>query len=81
MNQLSTGTADYETRSASSGGSKTIDEFCHSHHFSRSFYYQMKKLGIGPDEMRHGATVRITHEAERRWQQQGEQRAKEITTA
>jgi hypothetical protein len=41
----------------------------------------MKKAGIGPDEMRHKSVVRITHAAERRWQQRGEQRAREVTAA
>jgi hypothetical protein len=76
MSQLSTGAADYE-KPTSSGGSKTIEEFCRDHSLSRSFYYKMKKLGIGPDEMRHGGTVRITHQAEAAWQQRGEQRARE----
>jgi hypothetical protein len=76
MSQLSTGAADYE-KPATSGGSKTIDEFCRDNRISRSFYYQMKKAGIGPDEMRYGAAVRISHRAELAWQQRGEQRAKE----
>ena len=80
MSQLSTGLSDSEKPASSGGSSKTIDEFCHDHHLSRSAYYIMKKAGVGPDEMRpHGTIVRITREAEQRWQQQGEQRAKEVT--
>jgi hypothetical protein len=80
MSQLSTGAADYE-KPASTGGSKTIGEFCDDNRISRSFYYQMKRLGIGPDEMRHASAVRITHEAEKRWQEAGERRAREVTAA
>jgi hypothetical protein len=76
MSIMSTGAADCE-KPRSSSGSKTIEEFCHDHSISRSFYYKMKKLGIGPDEMRHGTAVRITREAEMRWMQRGEQRARE----
>jgi hypothetical protein len=77
MSQLSTGLADCE-KPASSGGSKTVDEFCRSNRISRSFYYKMRRLGIGPDEMRYGTIVRITHAAELAWQRRGEQRAREV---
>jgi hypothetical protein len=80
MSQLSTGAADYE-KPTTSGGSKTVDEFCRDNRISRSFYYKMRRLGIGPNEMRYGTIVRITHAAEAAWQQRGEQRAKEMTTA
>jgi hypothetical protein len=75
MSQFSTGVADCE-KPASSGGSKTIDEFCRDHHLSRSAYYIMKKAGVGPDEMRpHGTIVRITARAEADWQRRGELQA------
>jgi hypothetical protein len=80
MSQLSTGLADGE-KPTSSGGSKTVDEFCRDNRISRSFYYKMRRLGIGPDEMRHGAIVRITREAEAAWQRRGEARAREMTAA
>jgi hypothetical protein len=76
MSHLNTGAADYE-KPPSSDGSKTIEEFCSDHRLSRSFYYKMKRLGVGPDEMRHGTAVRITREAEKRWMQRGERRARE----
>jgi hypothetical protein len=77
MSQQSTALSDFETP-ASSGGSKTIDEFCRDNRISRSFYYKMRNAGIGPDEMRFNTIVRITREAERRWQQRGETRVAEI---
>jgi hypothetical protein len=75
MSQLSTGAADYEK--PASGGSKTITEFCRDHRISRSFFYKMRALGIGPDELHVNSCVRITHQAEAAWMQRGEQRARE----
>jgi hypothetical protein len=49
--------------------SLTIKEFCKRHHISRGKYFDMRKAGIGPAEMRLGrALVRITDEADRAWQ-------------
>ena len=72
MSQQSTALSDFE-KPASSGGSKTIEEFCRDNRISRSFYYKMKHAGIGPDEMRYNTIVRITHAAETAWQRRGEQ--------
>jgi hypothetical protein len=74
MSQQSTALSDCE-KPPSSGGSKTVDEFCRDNRISRSFYYKMRKAGIGPDEMRYGSIVRITHAAEARWQQRGESKS------
>jgi hypothetical protein len=50
-------------------GSRTIDQFCAHHNFSRAYYFAMRKAGLGPIEMRFGRTmVRISNEAERAWQ-------------
>jgi hypothetical protein len=49
-------------------GSRTINQFCARHHFSRAFYFAMRKAGLGPVEMRIGGLVRISDEAERAWQ-------------
>ena len=46
-----------------------ISEFCARHGISRGKYFGMRKVGIGPAEMRLGpGTVRITREAELDWQ-------------
>jgi hypothetical protein len=71
MSKLSTGRSDSE-KPASSGGSKTIEEFCRDNRISRSFYYKMRNAGIGPGEMRFGSIVRITRAAEAAWQAPGE---------
>jgi hypothetical protein len=77
MSQQSTAISDFEK--PASGGSKTISEFCRDHRISRSFFYKMRALGIGPDELHVNSCVRVTFEAEKRWQQRGEQRARELT--
>jgi hypothetical protein len=49
-------------------GSQTIPQFCASEAISRAFYYDLKKVGRGPREMRHGdGCVRISAEARRDW--------------
>jgi len=41
--------------------------FCKAHGISESFYHQLQNEGLGPDEMRVGSRVFITHEAAARW--------------
>ena len=41
--------------------------FCRSHGLSESFYHKLKNEGLGPDELRLGSKVLITHEAAARW--------------
>lgn len=48
-------------------GSKTIAEWCASHHFSRSFFYLLDKQGKAPRTMQIGAARRISDEADRAW--------------
>lgn len=45
-----------------------INEFCWRNAIGPGTYHKMKRLGLGPDEMRFNNVVRITVEAERRWQ-------------
>jgi hypothetical protein len=55
----------------------TISEFCDAHRISRAHYYNLKKLGQGPDEARAGdRTVIITMEAAARWRRQREKAAR-----
>jgi hypothetical protein len=54
----------------------TISEFCNAHRISRAHYYNLKKLGQGPDEARASdRTVLITIEAAARWRRQRERAA------
>jgi hypothetical protein len=50
----------------------TIPEFCDAHRISRAHYYNLKRLGEGPDEARAGDRVFITMEAAARWRRQRE---------
>jgi hypothetical protein len=46
----------------------SIPEFCVRNGFGTGTYHKLKRLGLGPDEMRVGNLIRITAEAELRWQ-------------
>jgi hypothetical protein len=46
--------------------------FCKAHGISESFYHQLQNEGLGPDEMRLGSRVFITHEAAARWRAERE---------
>jgi hypothetical protein len=47
----------------------SINEICRRNRISRGKYFAMRRVGIGPVEMRLGPnTVRITREAELDWQ-------------
>jgi len=48
-------------------GSYSIDQFCELHSFSRSFYYEIAKLGQGPQTFRVGRSTRISHQANVEW--------------
>ena len=54
-----------------SEASKTIAEFCHAKHLSKTSYYELKRRGLNPDELRipNSKIVRITPEAEAAWDQ------------
>ena len=45
----------------------SIASFCVAHGISEAFYFKLKNQGLGPDEMRLGSRVFITHEAAARW--------------
>ena len=46
----------------------SIQEFCVRNAIGTGTYHKLKHLGLGPDEMRFGNVVRITAEAELKWQ-------------
>jgi hypothetical protein len=41
--------------------------FCVAHGISEAFYAKLQNEGLGPDEMRLGSRVFITHESAARW--------------
>jgi hypothetical protein len=45
----------------------TIDEFCEQHLISRSYFYKLLRLGLGPDLMHVGGRKRISREAGEKW--------------
>ena len=53
--------------------SQTIPEFCSAERISRAFYYEMRKAGRGPREMRHAdGCVRVSPEARLDWRRDRE---------
>jgi hypothetical protein len=63
------------------GGSMTIGSFCERNEISRSFYYKMRRLGIGPAECQIGTAVRISYVAEAAWLKRAERAAKKTAAA
>jgi hypothetical protein len=60
--------------------SQTIPEFCSTERISRAFYYEMRKAGRGPREMRHAdGCVRISPEARRDWRRERERETAQST--
>jgi hypothetical protein len=53
----------------------SIPEFCYENGISRSHYYVLKALGLGPHEMRLGRRVLVTTDAAEEWR-----RAREAET-
>jgi predicted DNA-binding transcriptional regulator AlpA len=45
----------------------TIKEFCQAHRISIPTFYELRKVGLAPAEMRMGAMVRISREAAATW--------------
>ena len=48
----------------------TIPEFCTAHRISRTFYYELRKRGLGPDEAELLGKKIITHESAAKWRKQ-----------
>ena len=45
----------------------TIQEFCDSFRFTESFYYKLKKQGLGPREMKIGTRTLISVDSAVEW--------------
>jgi hypothetical protein len=45
----------------------SIAEFCRRHSINRSFYFSLRKKGLGPRELRLGKRVFVSKEAARQW--------------
>jgi predicted DNA-binding transcriptional regulator AlpA len=55
-------------------GAFTIDEFCDAHDLSRATFYNLRKVGRGPREMKVGARRLISIEAAADWRRQMEEK-------
>jgi hypothetical protein len=55
----------------------TIAEFCRAHRMSQTSYFELKKNGLGPDEMAAGRRRIISYEAAARWRKAREAAAAE----
>jgi hypothetical protein len=62
-------------------GALSIDEICVLDGFGRNWYFKMRELGLGPDEMREGKLIKISPPARKRWHAKLEQLAKSKDTA
>lgn len=47
--------------------SKTIMQWCASHHLSRTMFYKLRNSGKGPRIMKIGSVTRISDEADAAW--------------
>ena len=45
----------------------SVMSFCEAHGISQALYFKLKNQGLGPDEMRLGSRVFVTHESAARW--------------
>ncbi|MGF6481931.1 hypothetical protein [Paraburkholderia sp. JPY419] len=59
----------------------TIREFCELARWSKTSYFNMRRLGLGPDEVRVGRHIIITRQAVREWEQRHTVRAAEAKPA
>jgi hypothetical protein len=57
---------EYEPREPS----YTISEFCIEEGISKPTFYKWQAAGIGPQVMRNGAKIVITHQERLRWQRE-----------
>ena len=58
-------------------GAATIEEFCQKHRISVPTLYKLWSIGIGPERMRVGRKVLITHAAAQRWREEREKATEE----
>jgi hypothetical protein len=59
----------------------SVDEFCEAHTISRDFFYELLKLGLGPDCMMLRRRRLITFEAAARWRAKREEASAEEMAA
>jgi len=62
-------------------GSISIDDWCRTHGFSRSFFYVLRNRGDAPRLMRVGKCIRISEEANTKWVAEREAQTNKATKA
>lgn len=50
----------------------SVDEFCRDHGISRASYYNLRKAGRGPQEMKIGSRTLVSEEAATAWRRRME---------
>jgi hypothetical protein len=48
----------------------TVPGFCKAHHFSESYYYELRESGFGPRETKLGTRTIITAESAAEWRRE-----------
>ena len=61
----------------SNAPTKTIAEFCENNGIETTTYYDLRKAGRGPREMRNGGKVSISPEAELDWRREMEKQTEQ----
>lgn len=59
----------------------TIPQFCDDHDLSKSYFYKMQKLGIGPKVMKVGRRSFVTPEAAAAWRAKMEEKSSNVEGA
>ena len=59
----------------------SIKSFCIAHGISEGFYFKLREQGHGPQELRLGTRVFITHESAQRWRAEREAATAAATVA
>ena len=49
--------------------SQTLSEFCDAENFSLPYYFKLRRLGLGPEELRINGLIRIVPEARVEWRE------------
>jgi hypothetical protein len=56
-----------DEKSLTDPSNRSIKAFCARSDISKTSYYELKKKGLGPDELHAGGCIRITPRAEAAW--------------
>lgn len=57
---------------APEAGAYSIEQFCQAHSLSYSYYFKLKKQGLGPKEFKVGQRRLVSMEAAQKWREERE---------